>query len=179
MKLVDIAISKRLWAAVTLPMLAAGYLSYVQLSARLDDYHNMNDVVVISEQLKKLSDIAHSLQVERGLTAGFIGSKGTKNVAELSGARAQTDGATGQIDAISASLSEVNGGVAKTQYAAAEKISNRLCSCDSLWTVFPRAVVRLLAPILLQSRPSFQLHPISLTRWVTRTSPVRSGPIWS
>ncbi|WP_284776376.1 methyl-accepting chemotaxis protein [Agrobacterium sp. lyk4-40-TYG-31] len=120
MKLVDIAISKRLWAAVTLPMLAAGYLSYVQLSARLNDYHNMNDVVVISEQLKKLSDIAHSLQVERGLTAGFIGSKGTKNVAELASARTQTDGVASQFDTISASLSDVSGDALAAQYAAAK-----------------------------------------------------------
>ena len=120
MKLVDIAISKRLWAAVTLPMLAAGYLSYVQLSARLKDYHAMNDVVVISEQLKKLSDIAHSLQVERGLTAGFIGSKGAKNVAELTRARTQTDGVAGQFDAISTSLSDVSGGALAAQYAAAK-----------------------------------------------------------
>ncbi|WP_082453418.1 methyl-accepting chemotaxis protein [Rhizobium sp. Leaf262] len=120
MKLVDVAISKRLWTAVTLPMLAAGYLSYVQLSERLKDYHNMNEVVMISDQLKKLSDIAHFLQVERGLTAGFIGSKGTANVSELSSARKQTDGGASQFDDIASSLSALTDSAAASKYAAAK-----------------------------------------------------------
>jgi methyl-accepting chemotaxis protein len=80
----------------------------------------MNNVVVISEQLKKLSDIAHSLQVERGLTAGFIGSKGTKNITELSNARAQTDKVAGQFDAISTSLTEASRGSITAQNSAAK-----------------------------------------------------------
>ena len=110
MKLVDVPVSKRLWAAVVLPMLAAGYLSYVEISGRLGDYHNMQNVVVIGDQLKKLSDIAHALQVERGLTAGFIGSKGTKNVSELANARKETDAAVSDLPAISAVLDQVTGG---------------------------------------------------------------------
>ncbi|NTJ42855.1 methyl-accepting chemotaxis protein [Agrobacterium larrymoorei] len=118
MKLVDVSISKRLWTAVTLPMLAAGYLSYVQVSERWSDYRNMNEIVVIGDQLKKLSDIAHSLQVERGLTAGFIGSKGAQNGAELSSARTQTDGAVGQFDLISKTLSDLGDGQASSQQVA-------------------------------------------------------------
>ena len=105
MKLTDLAISKRLWTAVALPMLAAGYLASAQLAEGWRDYNDMNDAVDISTQLKKLSDIAHSLQVERGLTAGFIGSKGAKNTSELAAARKNTDRVAGDFDAISTVLS--------------------------------------------------------------------------
>ncbi|GAK69204.1 putative methyl-accepting chemotaxis protein [Agrobacterium rubi TR3 = NBRC 13261] len=120
MKLVDIPISKRLWAAVILPMLGAGYLCYVQISERLGDYHNMNDVVVIGDQLKKLSSIAHALQVERGMTAGFIGSKGTKQATELASARKTTDAVLNDFPALSAALNDLTGGASTAQQAAAK-----------------------------------------------------------
>lgn len=119
MKLVDVAISKRLWAAVALPMIAAGYLSYVSLVERLGDYREMNNVVVIEGQLEKLSDIAHSLQVERGLTAGFLGSKGTRNVAELSAARTQTDSIANQFGSILGVLTELSDGATSSNFATA------------------------------------------------------------
>ncbi|WHA42102.1 methyl-accepting chemotaxis protein [Agrobacterium larrymoorei] len=121
MKLVDIPISKRLWAAVILPMLSAGYLSYAQISERLADYHNMNEVVVIGDQLKKLSGIAHALQVERGLTAGFIGSKGTKNIGELAAARKDTDGMVDGFPGISEVLLNVAGNSFSARQSSARK----------------------------------------------------------
>ena len=39
----------------------------------------------------KIGDLTHELQKERGLSAGFISSKGTRNVAELPAQRAETD----------------------------------------------------------------------------------------
>ncbi|MEJ8311515.1 methyl-accepting chemotaxis protein [Agrobacterium larrymoorei] len=127
MKLVDIPVSKRLWAAVVLPMLAAGYLSYVEISGRLGDYQNMQNVVVIGDQLKKLSDVAHALQVERGLTAGFIGSKGTKNVSELATARRQTDVAVSDLPAVAAILDQLTGGaIAAHQDTAKNQVSKAL-----------------------------------------------------
>ena len=94
MRLVDISVSKRLWAAVTLPMLAAGYLAYAQSSDRLQTYHDMSHIVTVSQELVTLSDIVHTLQVERGLTAGFLGSNGARNGAELTRARAASDAAS-------------------------------------------------------------------------------------
>lgn len=106
MRLVDISISKRLWTAVTLPMLAAGYLAYAQISDRLVIYNDMQQITVASEQLKKLSDMVHALQVERGLTAGFIGSKGNQNASQLASARSQTDAAVGEFQTVSQELAK-------------------------------------------------------------------------
>lgn len=93
MRLVDVSISRRLLAAVILPLAAAGYLAAVQVSDRWSTYHDMHQIVVVSEQLTQMSDLVHALQVERGLTAGFIGSKGAKNASELRNARIATDAA--------------------------------------------------------------------------------------
>ncbi len=91
MRLVDISVSKRLWAAVAMPMLAAGYLAYIQSSERLSTYRSMSDIVTVSQELVKLGDVVHGLQVERGLTVGFLGSKGVVNGAELYQARNASD----------------------------------------------------------------------------------------
>ncbi|MBD9373903.1 methyl-accepting chemotaxis protein [Rhizobium sp. ARZ01] len=76
-----------------LPLLTAGYLASLQISDKWHDYRDMHQIVMVSEQLTQLSDLVHALQVERGLTAGFIGSKGEKNVSELKNARIATDAA--------------------------------------------------------------------------------------
>ena len=99
MRVVDISIRKRLWAAVALPMLAAGYLAYAQSSERFHIYGEMSEIVTVSQELVVLSDIAHGLQVERGLTAGFLVSKGANNGAELTAARAASDAATARFAA--------------------------------------------------------------------------------
>lgn len=93
MRLVDISVSKRLWAAVAVPMLAAGYLAYAQSSERLETYRNMGDIVTVSQEMVKIGGVVHSLQVERGLTTGFLGSKGATGGAELRVARNASDAA--------------------------------------------------------------------------------------
>ncbi|QRI61644.1 methyl-accepting chemotaxis protein (plasmid) [Shinella sp. PSBB067] len=100
MRMVDVSINKRLWAAVALPMLAAGYLAYAQISDRFHTYGEMREIVAVSHELVNLGDIVHRLQVERGLTAGFLGSKGVKNAAELRDARAASDAATAGFSAV-------------------------------------------------------------------------------
>ncbi len=109
MRLVDISINKRLWAAVALPMLAAGYLAYAQSSERFQTYNEMGDIVTVSRELVTLSDIAHNLQVERGLTAGFLGTKGAINAAAMQTARAASDKAAARFAAAMDNLDAVVG----------------------------------------------------------------------
>lgn len=93
MRLVDASISKRLLAAVMLPLLAAGYLAAVQVSDKWGAYRDMRHIVVVSEQLMQTSDLVHALQVERAFTVGFLGTRGEKNAAEIKSARSTTDAA--------------------------------------------------------------------------------------
>lgn len=99
MRVVDVSIRKRLWAAVALPMVAAGYLAYAQSADRFQTYSDMREIVTVSQEMVVLSDIVHSLQVERGLTAGFLGSHGANNRVELQSARATSDAATARFAA--------------------------------------------------------------------------------
>ncbi|UDF32292.1 UNVERIFIED_ORG: methyl-accepting chemotaxis protein (plasmid) [Roseateles sp. XES5] len=114
MRVVDISIRKRLWTAVALPMLAAGYLAYAQSSDRFQTYNEMREIVTVSQEMVVLSDIVHSLQVERGLTAGFLGSRGANNRVELQSARAASDAATGRFAAAMDNL----GAIADAEIAA-------------------------------------------------------------
>lgn len=105
MRLVDVSISKRLIAAVILPLLAATYLSYIQVSDRWNVYRDMRHIVVISDQLMQTSDLVHALQVERAFTVGFLGTRGEKNVAELRGARGSTDAAAARFAGVDVEMS--------------------------------------------------------------------------
>ena len=51
----------------------------------------MTRLEALVEVSVKIGDLAHELQKERGLSAGFISSKGVRNVAELPAQRTETD----------------------------------------------------------------------------------------
>ncbi|MFD1745958.1 methyl-accepting chemotaxis protein [Rhizobium helianthi] len=87
----NISISKRLWLAVLLPLLAMIYLASLQVADFWNAYQRMSAIVSISDDLTKLANVVHSLQVERGQTAGFLTSKGKSGAAEVAGARQAAD----------------------------------------------------------------------------------------
>ncbi len=91
MRLVDVSISRRLLAAVAFPLLAVVYFAYAQIGDRWHTYQNMSQVMTVSEGLTAVGDMIHRLQIERGLTAGFIGSQGQKGASDLRQARTSTD----------------------------------------------------------------------------------------
>ena len=91
MKTTDLSIASRLWAAVLLPLIALGGLLYLQISDKWQTYLHMQEIEVASAQVGEIGNIIHRLQIERGLSAGFLGSKGRTNQSELAAARSQTD----------------------------------------------------------------------------------------
>ena len=91
MKTTDLSIASRLWAAVLLPLTALGGLLYFQISDKWQTYLHMQEIEVASAQVGEIGNIIHQLQIERGLSAGFLGSKGRTNQSELAAARSQTD----------------------------------------------------------------------------------------
>lgn len=87
----NIAISKRLWMAVLPPLCAMIYLASLQVVDFRSSYQRMNVVVAISDDLTKLAGVVHSIQVERGQTAGFITSQGKAGATEVTAARQAAD----------------------------------------------------------------------------------------
>ncbi|CAN7487932.1 methyl-accepting chemotaxis protein [Rhizobium sp. LjRoot30] len=106
MRITDISISKRLWAAVLLPLAAVAGLLYLQIAEMWQTYRHMQAVEVTSTNVERLGTIVHRLQIERGLSAGFIGSKGKAGQAELTAARLETDKVLPEFKDIALSLAD-------------------------------------------------------------------------
>jgi len=103
MRITDISINRRLWIAVLLPLAAMGYLVATQISGMWESYRHMQRIVVVSENVGLVGDAVHLLQVERGLSATYIGTAGADAKAELDRARANADAALDKIGGLSRS----------------------------------------------------------------------------
>ncbi|WP_349508882.1 hypothetical protein V6582_15010 [Agrobacterium vitis] len=77
--LVNVSINKRILMALALPLLAVTFLVVQDVKEMWTADRQMRHVVEQTSELAALGNAAHVLQVERGLTAGFIGSKGVSN----------------------------------------------------------------------------------------------------
>jgi methyl-accepting chemotaxis protein len=80
-------------------ILSIGFATYL-LGAVASNYAAMQEsrrIMALSEVGVAASDLAHELQKERGLSAGFIGSQGAKFTAEIVSQRTRTDS---RIDAL-------------------------------------------------------------------------------
>ncbi|MBE0692908.1 MAG: methyl-accepting chemotaxis protein [Aquamicrobium sp.] len=87
MRITDVSINRRLWIAVVLPLAAMGYLAFTQIASMWNDYRHMQQIVTISDNIAIVGDMVHALQVERGLSAGFINSRGANGRTDLDTAR--------------------------------------------------------------------------------------------
>lgn len=106
MRAIDYPISWRLWAAVAIPILGICVIGLLLMSGEYKRYRFASTMATVARTMEGTSDLVHALQVERGLTAGFLGAKGARNKPELSAARAATDAAFARARA---ELSDVEG----------------------------------------------------------------------
>ena len=86
-----LSIKIQILALVAIPIIALIYFLFIQFSYTLDSIsqaQNLQKQIHISEQLSKL---VHEMQKERGMSAGFLASSGTKFANELKGQRLLTD----------------------------------------------------------------------------------------
>ncbi|MCO5157732.1 MAG: methyl-accepting chemotaxis protein [Aquamicrobium sp.] len=103
MRITDISINRRLWTAVLLPLAAMGYLAATQIGGMWTSYRHMQQIVVVSESVGLVGDAVHLLQVERGLSAGYLGASGAAARADLERARANADAALEKVGGVSRS----------------------------------------------------------------------------
>jgi methyl-accepting chemotaxis protein len=87
----NLSFRKKIFSLLALPML--GFL-WLSISSIIDGVAIKNEMSIIAP-LTKLSvvysELVHELQKERGMTAGFLGSKGTKFAKKLQNQRQNTD----------------------------------------------------------------------------------------
>ena len=86
-----LGIKKQILISVGIPFIALICFLFLQLShtfTSISQSQILGKQILISEQLSKL---VHEMQKERGLSAGFVASKGTKFANELKEQRILTD----------------------------------------------------------------------------------------
>ncbi|OCW55792.1 methyl-accepting chemotaxis protein [Hoeflea olei] len=91
MKLNNIPIKFRIGAAVLAPLAMLVVLAGEEVIESRADYQAMSQLIEMTGNVRLTSDLMHTLQVERGTTAGYLGSKGAKLGDALATARAKTD----------------------------------------------------------------------------------------
>jgi len=87
----NIKIRNKILLMVLMPLLGLVYFSYSEVSAKKELASKMEIVHEYAVLAVKASALVHELQKERGMTAGFLGSKGNSFGSELQGQRLSSD----------------------------------------------------------------------------------------
>ncbi|MGL3609013.1 methyl-accepting chemotaxis protein [Rhizobium sp. G187] len=106
MRITDFSISKRLWLAIMIPLVAALTLASMEFLSSWGSYQQMQTVVKVSENIAAMGELIHVLQGERGQSAGYIGSKGSADKQPLVTARQSTDVALAKLPDLADALAE-------------------------------------------------------------------------
>jgi len=91
MKFSDISFKHKIIMLLALPMLGFLWQSIASLSQSIATSKEMSVLTQYTTLSVEYSELVHELQKERGMTAGFIGSDGTKFATKLRKQRADTD----------------------------------------------------------------------------------------
>ncbi|WP_454440403.1 methyl-accepting chemotaxis protein [Vibrio bathopelagicus] len=91
MKLTDMSFKQKIVALLILPILGFLWLSVSAISKGVETTSEMSSLNQLTRLSVVYSELVHELQKERGMTAGFIGSQGTKFVGELRSQRTNAD----------------------------------------------------------------------------------------
>ena len=73
-----LSISKKMLLMLSIPTITIGTYSYTTLSKSFSQKENLMQTGALIEISVKASNLVHETQKERGMTAGYLGSKGTK-----------------------------------------------------------------------------------------------------
>jgi len=87
----DLSFRKKILMLLALPMLGFLWLSISSIANSISTSKEMSTITRLTKLSVVYSELVHELQKERGATAGFIGSKGTKFTDTLMSQRRNTD----------------------------------------------------------------------------------------
>ena len=91
MRFSDVSFKHKIIMLLALPMLGFLWLSITSLSQSVATNKEMSVLTQYTELSVEYSELVHEIQKERGMTAGFIGSDGTKFASKLRKQRTDTD----------------------------------------------------------------------------------------
>ncbi|OOZ38570.1 hypothetical protein BOW53_15015 [Solemya pervernicosa gill symbiont] len=87
----NLSIRLKILIMLVAPVIGLLYFSIISVMDKSDVVAEMESVEPLAQLAVKVSALVHETQKERGATAGFLGSKGTKFVTELPAQRNNTD----------------------------------------------------------------------------------------
>ena len=94
----NLKIGTKLLLLLLLPLIGLLVFAVRDVSEKVISLHDMKRTKALTALTVSTSGLIHELQKERGLTAGFIASKGEKFRAELAKQREETDGARKKLE---------------------------------------------------------------------------------
>ena len=103
------SISRRIAIVACLPLIGLIALAGLMLNSNLQAYSKAGFLQELAVAIDELGELSHKLQVERGLSAGFIGSKAAAAPDTLIAARAETDAEIAQFGPMVAGIAESAG----------------------------------------------------------------------
>lgn len=121
MRIVDFSISKRLWLAIMLPLIAALSLASIETWNSWASFKQMTSIVRLSDKVATIGQIVHSLQAERGQSAGYLGAKGKAEPGPLHKARTFADEALAGMSVLTGDLAELGGNELATRVVSIER----------------------------------------------------------
>ncbi|MDT3735837.1 MAG: nitrate- and nitrite sensing domain-containing protein [Denitratisoma sp.] len=95
----NMRISRKLVLMLAIPLAALLYFAVAGMSEKAAAKDDMARLEQLAQLAVKVGNVAHEMQKERGMSAGFIGSKGEKFATELSLQRPATDRSIGEMEA--------------------------------------------------------------------------------
>lgn len=143
MRVIDISIKWRLLAALAVPLVVTAALAAGEVLNAARDLSQADQMVSVAAEIGKIGSLVHDLQIERGLSAGFLGSKGSKGKDALQAARAKTsEDRQSVVDVatrIKANDTDALATQAQTVSAAVEKLEQIRGAIDSLKLTGPES----------------------------------------
>jgi len=139
----NLSFKKKLILLVIFPLLASLYFSYAKISLLVESQGQLSNIEQLLSLTVANNALVHELQKERGASAVFLGSNGTKFKSELNAQRKLTDKAKENFDAYLKSYnsnnSHVNSIIAniKNKLSQLSNIRNR---ADNLSIKLPEAI---------------------------------------
>jgi len=91
MNISNLSFRKKIFTLLALPMLGFLWLSISAIVDNVNIKNEMSAIAPLTELSVVYSELVHELQKERGMTAGFLGSKGVKFGNKLKNQRQNTD----------------------------------------------------------------------------------------
>ncbi len=91
MRLIDVSFKKKIFSLLAIPLLGFLLLSVTSIIKNVSTYKEMMQLSQLTKLSTVYSDLVHELQKERGMTAGYISSKGSKFNDKITQQRQRTD----------------------------------------------------------------------------------------